>query len=114
MKNIALIAVVWSLILSLGFGQENLGDSSGEPPHLNQNQLAVLERAAEGGDASEQVRLGLIYVKGEGMPQDYSQALKWFRKAAEQGHPSAQYNLGPHVPQGARGAGERCGGGEVD
>ena len=28
------------------------------------------------------------------MPQDYAQALSWYRKAAEQGHPGAQTNLG--------------------
>ena len=28
------------------------------------------------------------------MPQDYAEAAKWFRKAAEQGDAKAQYNLG--------------------
>ncbi|WP_439830288.1 tetratricopeptide repeat protein, partial [Aeromonas veronii] len=28
------------------------------------------------------------------MPQDDAQALAWYRKAAEQGHAKAQYNLG--------------------
>ena len=28
------------------------------------------------------------------MPQDYVEALKWYRKAAEQGYAKAQYNLG--------------------
>jgi hypothetical protein len=31
---------------------------------------------------------------GRGVPQDYAQAVHWFRKAAEQGHAFAQYNLG--------------------
>ncbi len=26
--------------------------------------------------------------------QDYAEAVKWYRKAAEQGHATAQYNLG--------------------
>ena len=34
------------------------------------------------------------YDNGQGVPQDYSQALSWYRKAAEQGHPGAQTNLG--------------------
>ena len=29
-----------------------------------------------------------------GVPQDYAQALSWYQKAAEQGHPGAQTNLG--------------------
>ena len=28
------------------------------------------------------------------MAQDYAEAVKWYRKAAEQGHAVAQYNLG--------------------
>ena len=31
---------------------------------------------------------------GEGVPQDAAEAVRWFRLAAEQGHASAQYNLG--------------------
>jgi TPR repeat protein len=31
---------------------------------------------------------------GHGTPQDYKQAVVWYTKAAEQGHASAQYNLG--------------------
>ena len=29
-----------------------------------------------------------------GVPQDYAEALKWYRLAADQGHASAQCNLG--------------------
>ncbi len=35
-----------------------------------------------------------MYDNGRGVPQDYAETLKWYRKAAEQGHASAQYNLG--------------------
>ena len=31
---------------------------------------------------------------GEGVPQDYAEAAKWSRKAAEQGNAMAQSNLG--------------------
>jgi TPR repeat protein len=37
---------------------------------------------------------GLIYATGRGVPQNYFQAVKWFRLAAEQGDALAQYNLG--------------------
>ena len=33
-------------------------------------------------------------VPGKGVKQDYAEAAKWFGKAAEQGHPVAQFNLG--------------------
>ena len=38
--------------------------------------------------------LGLMYDRGEGVPQNYIEAATWYRKAAEQGNADAQYNLG--------------------
>ena len=35
-----------------------------------------------------------MYYNGRGVPQDYTEALKWYRLAAEQGHAAAQFNLG--------------------
>jgi TPR repeat protein len=35
-----------------------------------------------------------MYYNGEGVPQDYEEAIKWYRKAADQGDASAQFNLG--------------------
>ena len=35
-----------------------------------------------------------MYANGQGVTQDYAEALKWFRLAAERGDPSAQYALG--------------------
>ena len=37
---------------------------------------------------------GYMYANGEGAPQDNVIAVKWYRKAAEQGYADAQYNLG--------------------
>jgi len=38
---------------------------------------------AEAGDATAQFILGGMYAKGQGVPQDYGEAAKWYRKAAE-------------------------------
>jgi hypothetical protein len=35
-----------------------------------------------------------MYVIGQGVPQDYAQAVAWWRKAAEQGEAEAQWRLG--------------------
>jgi TPR repeat protein len=46
-----------------------------------------------------------MYRTGQGVPQGYQEALKWYRKAAKQGLPQAQsnlgvmYDLGQGVPQ---------------
>ena len=36
----------------------------------------------------------LVPVAGRGVAKDYVEAVKWYRKAAEQGHTEAQFNLG--------------------
>ena len=45
-------------------------------------------------DPNEQYLLGRQYANGDGVPKDAVQAVAWYRKAAEQGHASAQHNLG--------------------
>ena len=35
-----------------------------------------------------------MYYSSQGVPQDYGEAAKWYRLAAEQGNPTAQSNLG--------------------
>ena len=41
-----------------------------------------------------------MYENGQGVAQDYSAAMKWYRMAADQGHANAQYNLGIMYYQG--------------
>jgi TPR repeat protein len=53
-----------------------------------------LQKLAEAGNAAAQNRLGLLYHDGQGVPQSYEGAKRWFTKAAEQGHAGAQVNLG--------------------
>ena len=35
-----------------------------------------------------------MYYTGSGVHQDYAEAFRWYRKAAEQGYAKAQFNLG--------------------
>ena len=35
-----------------------------------------------------------MYANGEGVPENDAEAVKWYRKAADQGHADAQSNLG--------------------
>ena len=44
-----------------------------------------------------------MYAKGEGVPQDGKEAVKWYRKSAEQGNANAQYNLGLMYQSGGGG-----------
>lgn len=49
---------------------------------------------ANRGNAYAQMKLGIMYLRGQGVPQDYWLAVKWTRTSAEQGNANAQCNLG--------------------
>ena len=57
-------------------------------------RIATIRGQAASGNAKAQVALGSMYFSGQGVPQDYTQAAVWYRKAAEQGDADAQFNLG--------------------
>jgi curved DNA-binding protein CbpA len=52
------------------------------------------DKTAAQRDPMAQYKKGIMYEKGQGMPQDFSQAAHWYRQAAEQGIADAQYRLG--------------------
>jgi len=56
--------------------------------------LSDIQFLAHGGEARAQYDLGLMYDKGQGVPQSDAEAKQWYELAAEQGEPRAQYNLG--------------------
>ena len=56
--------------------------------------VASITRSAEQGDAFAQNSLGTLHALGNGVQQDYGEAVKWFRKSAEQGNADGQFSLG--------------------
>jgi len=59
------------------------------------SKAVTLERnQAKLGVAAAQARLGFRYASGCGVAQNYTEALSWFRKAAEQGNADAEDLLG--------------------
>jgi hypothetical protein len=72
--------------------------NNNEQNKLQQNNKVPIvtgySQAAEQGDANAQYNLANCYFYGVGgMQKDYGQAVKWFTKAAQQGHNGAQSNL---------------------
>ena len=58
-------------------------------------ELAETQLLAEWvGSPADQYKLGNAYYRGEGVTRDYMQAVKWYRKAADQDMPEAQYMMG--------------------
>ncbi len=48
--------------------------------------MRLFRLAANQGDPEAQISLGFMYAEGQGVPQDDAEAVRWYRKAAEQGH----------------------------
>ena len=59
--------------------------------------LQLFRPLAEQGDAKAQGNLGRMYALGEGVTQDFAEAVKWFRRSAEQGEAVAQFESRPVV-----------------
>ena len=56
-------------------------------------ELKRTRSLANAGDATAQYNLGVMYRKGDGVPQDYEKAFKWNKLSADQGYVKAQRNL---------------------
>jgi hypothetical protein len=59
-----------------------------------EDSMPGFRQQAETGDARPELRLGLAYIAGEGVPKDPAEAARLFRKAAEEGNATAQACLG--------------------
>jgi TPR repeat protein len=70
---------------------------------------AITEEASARSRMYGQNNLGVMYYGGEGVPQDYAEAVKWYRKAADQGYAPAQAGLGAVLKRRRRAAGLRSG-----
>src|SRR5437868_1027398 len=73
------------------------GDFDGRVVPVNRAEpvmpIEEMRGLAEQGDAAAQYKLGVRYDRGQGVAQDYQEALHWYRLAAAQGNSAAQYNL---------------------
>jgi TPR repeat protein len=61
---------------------------------LYQTVVDFYFQKAMDGDAESQIKLGWIYQAGEAVEQNLVEAMKWFKMAAEQGHPRGLFELG--------------------
>ena len=59
-------------------------------PSSKNIDIAAERLAAEQGDARAQFNLGICYLNSINVTKDYAEAVKWLRKAADQGHAAAK------------------------
>jgi TPR repeat protein len=94
MKNLAtLVTLLVSLAAPAAAGSLEDGDAAYKRGDYS-TAFWLVRPLAERGDALAQSMLGRIYRDGRGVPQDFTEAASWFRKAADQDNPEAQFNLG--------------------
>ena len=84
------------LVFGVGLGLVLAGQAlHAQQSDMDHQALAQLRAEAEKGDAKAQFELGGAFYSGKfGLATNYVEAVKWFRKAAEQNHAQAQFNLG--------------------
>jgi len=87
MKKTALIAIFLSLFCFVNLS-------------CSENDFQKTTRLAKSGDAEAQYNLGVMYFEGQDVPQNYTEAMKWFKKSADQGYAKAEFNLGLIYSQG--------------
>lgn len=107
----ALIALLALCLCLMGCGQGPAvvtkadANSYGTVAQAKSKEFAEIKAKAESGDADAQNMLGVIYScsatstdDGKTWKEwgfhDYKEAVKWLRKAAEEGHAPVQINLG--------------------
>jgi hypothetical protein len=97
----------WAALALLAIASGMWAQSTDAP---NAQSIDALRAQADKGDAQAQATLGFYFEYGIFVPKDCSQALFWYRKAAEQGWPGAQMRLGAQYQGGSRTGGpiEAC------
>ena len=86
---ISLLAAIFFMSPCMGFGAT--------PSPM---QMTEWCRDAAQGQVYAQFNLGVVFAQGQGVPQDYTEAIKWYLLAAQQGNTDAQFNLGLMYTQG--------------
>ncbi|MGH9529810.1 MAG: GAF domain-containing protein [Terriglobales bacterium] len=76
--------------------QHNAGNAQGSAPAPQTTDLGRLRKLALDGDPNAQFDLGARYATGEDVKQDYTESVRWFTQAAQQGHVIAQATLGAY------------------
>jgi uncharacterized protein len=100
----AIFTAVFAADFASGIAAFNRGDCA--------TALREIRAAAEQGNAAAQNLLGFMYADGQGAPQDYDEALKWYSRAADQNDTDASNSFRFLYDKGA--AAERQNGGRAD
>lgn len=106
MKNL-LLSSSFGLLIAISAGMLNLANAADFQKGLlayfkgdYETAIGEWRPLAEEGVPEAQHHLGILYDNGQGVFRDDVEAVKWYRRAAEQGYASAQFNLGASYIRG--------------
>ena len=92
---VAVLDFVGAYFVWYNYDKENDILAEANKEYANKNYVRAMELYQQIPDnVISQMRIAFMYVNGEGVSQDYSEAVKWFRKAAEKGDGMGQSALG--------------------
>ena len=93
----ASFALSVSLVFSGAVQSDEAAGNSVEAAESSSDHDAI-RILADQGDANAQLNLGDNFYFGQGVEQNFAEAARWYRMAAEQGLADAQFRLGLIVP----------------
>jgi TPR repeat protein len=54
----------------------------------------MVPKSGGAGEANAMSNIGVLYDNGQGVAQDYAQAMQWYQKAAAEGNTNAMFIIG--------------------
>jgi TPR repeat protein len=99
------VAIILCLFFIYPSGSEACGwwgdaEHDDDPELVDTEEKPIPAEDIESSDPKIQTRIGNSFRTGNGVKKDYTEAMHWFRKAAEQGHAGAQNNLANMYEEG--------------
>jgi TPR repeat protein len=90
------VALLILVLIVLSFSKNSASTPPGQPDlDWSKQDLTAVQTAANAGNGKAEAELGHRYFFGrDGLATDYTQAMIWYRKAADQGDTSAETNIG--------------------
>ena len=83
--------MIWAFVLALVVLTLHLPAQQAE---ADRKLFEEFKAKAEKGDVEAKFYLGVYYFLGQGVAEDKTEAVKWIREAAQQGHAIGQFTLG--------------------
>ncbi len=100
-RSISFAVTLWTLTSVLPVAAGELEDAQAAIAAGDYvTALRLLGTLADQDNPQAERFLGIMYVKGLGVPQDYALAMRWLRLAADKGVPDAQNEVGLLYQQG--------------